>query len=118
MKYQFEIKDKHDSQKHQEHFFKLGCGWRGHGKDIRHLDGKYLFVDTLRKTITWSSTSKADEPNDYSETYIKSKLLHPKQKDFLQKLSDRGLTTVAVDSILLYGFYKEDDSDYLNDLRR
>ena len=111
-RFAFEIKNKLVSEWHQTEFFRLGYTWGMSSTTFTHTVAKYLFLYPHIKQITWSNTLPPDPE------YIKCKLVHPKQMEFLKELNQVSISKrEPVEFAIHYGFYKVKDIKYLNDLR-
>lgn len=109
MKLEFEVENKQHCIELQNMFFKLGYHWPMDVGYPKHTDANWLYFDDINKNITWMP----DHPSS-SGTPIRCKMLHPKQREFLESYDNSDI----ISRILEDGFYKVKHSNYLNEVRK
>jgi hypothetical protein len=112
--FRFNIKDETDSIKHQNIFFLLGYSWANKGVTPRYTDIPYLYLRPNTMGMGFAKTLDRDK-DKYNALDLESKLLHSKQKKFLQWVMVRKPMD-EIKYILDRMFYTIDESSLLNDL--
>ena len=115
MIYRFKIKDRVDSMRHQDLFFKLGYTWATGQYEYKYLDQNYLYVPENPTDGLTYSNELTHNPMEFP-----CKILQTKQRIFLEKiLNDPPLNGYndKIQRILDNGFYMEVQSDWLNKFR-
>ena len=112
MEFAFRINNVDELEKYQRFFFKQGFTWSDGTTDILYSKSnggeiKVMYIDPIHETIQYSGNDKLDKGS------IECKMLHPKQKEFLNRYSK---TCDIIQRASRRGFYELNDATFLNNL--
>jgi len=116
MLYKIEPRNTSESSLIQSFFLKQGFEWHGqNGNRVQNLFSKYLYFNTEDKDITYGENTDLFHRGDDNDEEYEIKLLREPQIEFLKSVQN--LNKYFIGDMLLKGYYRVNDKDWLNKIR-